>query len=771
MKPDTKAAVEFLEKYRPGGPWVLTAITPDGPISTTTFVEGRQEAMRDWLDARVGKDNLYFQVNSSGSKRLGKKANKDDIVEADWLHVDVDPTVDDPELLEADRKRLLKKLKEYIPAPSLVIDSGGGFQGFWRLAEPVRVEDWAEFECYNRQIETDLAGGTQCYNVDRIMRLPGTINVPNKTKRKKGRKEALTKVVAWPDTVYDISAFPQAPMIDGGERGDVGRMTVEISGNLPKIDEPEELAKVAKTEIRDEIYMLIVNGSDVDNQDRWPSRSEAFWYVVCELVRCGVPDDYIAAVILDPDFAISGHCLDQKNPQGYAVRQIQRAKENAEDENLPGFNDDHFVTAIGGKVRVVREELIGNRRKFTFYERGSFEALYCNRWVEIGEDANGNPKFQELGKWWFKHPNRRQYLGGIVFDPGAESDPSQYNLWRGFSCKAVGGDAHIPYLDHIRDNICHGNEDHYNYLLNWMARVVQNPATQSETAIVLRGKEGTGKNTFVEVFGSLVQDHFLDTSKTEHIVGKFNSHLRGKLLVHANEAFFAGDKRHEADLKSLITEPTLGIEAKGIDITEENNFIHLVMSSNSEWVVPAGPQSRRYMVLDVSDAHMQDDQYFFNIKRHIRDGGREHLLRFLLDRDLSEFNVRRIPATKALREQRRLTMSPEVEWMYLCLDRGYIGHAQDGWVREILSDDAFGSYTAQMDAGKVNRRATQMKLSSFLKKHFKCDTIRRHVGSSNLVAFMMPPIEESRDMFDEQFGGPFEWTPLGDPNRQDDIPF
>jgi len=28
--------VDFLEQLRPGGPWVLTAITPDGPTKTIT---------------------------------------------------------------------------------------------------------------------------------------------------------------------------------------------------------------------------------------------------------------------------------------------------------------------------------------------------------------------------------------------------------------------------------------------------------------------------------------------------------------------------------------------------------------------------------------------------------------------------------------------------------------------------------------------------------------------------------------------------------------
>ena len=49
------------------------------------------------------------------------------------------------------------------------------------------------------------------------------------------------------------------------------------------------------------------------------------------------------------------------------------------------------------------------------------------------------------------------------------------------------------------------------------------------------------------------------------------------------------------------------IEPKGVDPFSVRNCIHLLMSSNADWVVPAGADARRYFVLDVSDAQMQVD--------------------------------------------------------------------------------------------------------------------------------------------------------------------
>src|SRR4051812_38588393 len=66
-QPDTQASLEFLSLYSLGKPIVLTAIVPDGgaPVESETFTPGPDnDAIHAWLEARQGKRNLYFHVNS-----------------------------------------------------------------------------------------------------------------------------------------------------------------------------------------------------------------------------------------------------------------------------------------------------------------------------------------------------------------------------------------------------------------------------------------------------------------------------------------------------------------------------------------------------------------------------------------------------------------------------------------------------------------------------------------------------------------------------------
>jgi len=144
------------------------------------------------------------------------------------LHVDIDPRAG--KLLEEERERDLRLLTDYDPPPTFVIDSGRGLQGFWRLAEPLvlggdkrRAE--MEAEPYNTQIERDLGAGA-CHNVDRVMRLPGTINVPNARKRNRGFIEPSTASVVLhePNRVCSLDRF---------RRSEVGRPAARAMLSLP----------------------------------------------------------------------------------------------------------------------------------------------------------------------------------------------------------------------------------------------------------------------------------------------------------------------------------------------------------------------------------------------------------------------------------------------------------------------------------------------------------------------------------------------------------
>ena len=149
------------------------------------------------------KDNVYFQVNSHCEELVFKnikKLSRAHISSMDYLHIDIDPN---PEAdFDLERQKILAILQNppgNIPLPTFIIDSGGGYQAFWKLKDPFMINGdealYEEAKLYNLQLEQSLEGSDHCHNVDRIMRLPGTVNWPTDKKMKIGRKPALAKLV------------------------------------------------------------------------------------------------------------------------------------------------------------------------------------------------------------------------------------------------------------------------------------------------------------------------------------------------------------------------------------------------------------------------------------------------------------------------------------------------------------------------------------------------------------------------------------------------
>jgi Family of unknown function (DUF5906) len=250
---------------------------------------------------------------------------------------------------------------------------------------------------------------------------------------------------------------------------------------------------------------------------------------------------------------------------------------------------------MAGKA-VVYAPIIDPILRRRYYNRITFEdlkRLYLNRRFEVGRNRRGDPIIKDAASIWLQHPDRRQFINGVTFDPSGRSEPGTLNLWQGFAVKPVPGDWSLM-REHIFEVICDRDEIRYSYLISWLARMVQNPAAQGEVAVVMKGGEGTGKGTLAKAVLHLLGQHGLAISNARHLTGNFNAHLHDCIFLFADEAFFAGDKQHVGVPKSLITEPYLTIEGKYQNAIQTPNFLHLMMASNEEWVIPAGLDARRF---------------------------------------------------------------------------------------------------------------------------------------------------------------------------------
>lgn len=424
---------------------------------------------------------------------------------------------------------------------------------------------------------------------------------------------------------------------------------------------------------------------------------------------------------------------------------------------VKAMNQQYAVVWMGGDCVILREHRAP--------DTGRVEVSFCTKSaLKLFHAADPKVGRMDPVDHWLQHPAHRTYEG-LVFQPGP-CDPRFYNLWRGFAVEPKPGDCSL-YLAHLKANICSGHDRLYRYVLAWMANVVQSPGTRPGVALVLRGRQGTGKGIFAKGFGSLFVPHFAHITNSHQLVGRFNALLKQAILVFADEAFWAGDKQAEGTLNALITEETHNIEPKGVDPFSVKNFMHLIVASNHEWVVPAASEARRWLVLDVSGAHLQDHDYFKAISEQMKNGGREALLYELLHYDGRDVDLWTVPKTAALADQKVHSMTPVEKFWFNCLKAGsQLGerrtrdgyHPDCGWQETVRAGALYDAYVASAQQAGVTRRAMEMELADALKRMVPEVTHGRvRVDGGQTRGWTFPSLEKCRAAFDAYMRWTYVW--------------
>jgi hypothetical protein len=369
------------------------------------------------------------------------------------------------------------------------------------------------------------------------------------------------------------------------------------------------------------------------------------------------------------------------------------------------INRNHALVLAGDKAAVIKTE---SETKFRLLKVSAFTQWYANQFIMVGNNAVA------IGECWLQHPQRRQFEG-IEFAPNG-GRPGYYNMWQGFAVQPRKGHC-AKFLAHLKKNVAQNNKKNYRWIIGWFAQIVQQPTIKMGTAITLRGEQGVGKTKVGEVFGSLFADHYALVDDPRYVVGQFNSHMASLLLLHADEAFWAGDKRAEGRLKNLVTGESHFLEFKGVDPIRVKNYIRLFVTGNQNWLVPAGFDERRFAIFDVGNKHIQDHTYFAAIDAEMNNGGREALLYHLLNFDLSKVSLRKIPKNAALFDQQVASFDEKQAWWLDTLRRGKLpdcGTIGNLWV--CTSKNLYGDYIRRTQQMGARRRSVETSLGMFLNK-------------------------------------------------------
>ena len=493
-------------------------------------------------------------------------------------------------------------------------DTGRGLHEIYRI-EPCGQK---KADKIREQLRVDRDGDPGCKGLNQPSRLPGTINHKNGATAKNIRIDVLKRYVPEDQTDAELDILP--------------------------------LTKRAKE--------LIRSGRDIKD-DETKGKSEARMAVLLELLQAGADfEDLDTFLMMETLYTTPEKWRGKIDNERWREKEIAAAEEFfVKFEGwLFEMNKDRFWTMQTGSTVICSRvyDPAFKRTKYEFSPHSGLAAYYANKYVEFAG------RWMTMYEAWKRHPKRSEHPL-VIFDPALPpgvQDDNVFNIWQGFAVKPRQGDTGLVE-EFIFEIISNGDDVFFEYAMNYLARTVQLPGERGEVAFVMRGDKGTGKGTLATMVGDFFGEAYLHLYNQDHLTGNFTEHLRGKCVVFGDEIFFAGDKRHEGQLKGFITEPTLPINQKFLPLVVEPNRITFFMAANADWAVPASQNERRYAVTNVSDKRMQDHKYFAKLAATDRSA----FLWMLMDRDISKFNHRLAPDSEGLRDQKMQSMNAFDKWL------------------------------------------------------------------------------------------------------------
>lgn len=350
---------------------------------------------------------------------------------------------------------------------------------------------------------------------------------------------------------------------------------------------------------------------------------------------------------------------------------------------------------------------------------------------------------------WLKDERIRKYTDVDTFPPPLTCPNDIYNLWIPFDMENVTDweekDISI-FLNHIKI-LCNHEEATYDYFINWIAQMVQYPATKT-TMILFQGGEGCGKGRLFSIIEKIVgSNKYFETSCPERDVwGHFNPKMANSFFVHLSELSKKQTQDSENKIKALVTDPALEINQKGKDTISTTSFHRFVVASNDDEPMNTHKGDRRKLLISSSNELKGNIEYFNELSKCINDVNYIKSFYEYLKAipNMDKFNMIPIPMTEYQKLLCELAITPIESFI-----KDMVSECEEEEI-VITSKDLFDKFKTYLHESKTNYevniikfgvRLTNLKLNGIetikgkmsYSKKFNITILKKHFGIGCLL--------------------------------------
>jgi hypothetical protein len=355
----------------------------------------------------------------------------------------------------------------------------------------------------------------------------------------------------------------------------------------------------------------------------------------------------------------------------------------------------------------------------------------------------------------------------IAFSPKTEPADT-LNLWIGPTVTPAQGNWQTIEL-YLKCVLCAGDIEAYNYLIAFLAHMLQKPEEKPGVMIVMLGGEGIGKGTLEIILRSIFAATTVMVSDIDSVIGRFNSVLERAYVVFMDEALFHGDKKSTERLKSFITSEHIQIEEKHQPERTIRSYHRFFAASNEQHFAHIGHDARRMFYLRVSEIYKGNHAYWNKLYKAIDTGEVEAMAYDLMKMDISEFNIRKPPKSVELLSQKIQSLPPFPRFWFDVLWQGQYPDlsidSKKDWKTGGFwkTQDIINAYQNHAKSAQRFKTITAQELADNLKRLCPAAIAdRKMVNKQRGWGYCLPSIEDARQDFDKYLGGPQNWPELND---------